>query len=304
MRVAITGGTGFVGSELAEWLTANGHEAVVISRRVGVDIQDQAALCEAVRDCDAIAHCAGINRELGAQTYENVHVRGTANVIDAAKTMGVKKLLLLSFLRARPDCGSAYHESKWAAEELLRESGLDYTILKAGVIYGRGDHMLDHLSRAFHTFPVFGFVGYQSQLMRPVTVHDVVRIIKASVVDGRLAQKTVVVTGPEALTLQQAVKRVAAVVGKRPFYFRMPVLFHYGLARVCENVMKTPMVGKAQVRMLSESLVETTTHCDKLPQDLVPEQAFTSEKIRQGLPAAEGFGINDLWNPCRSHACA
>ena len=50
---------------------------------------------------------------------------------------------MLSFLRARPDCGSPYHESKWAAEQLIRESGLDYTILKAGMIYGRGDHLID-----------------------------------------------------------------------------------------------------------------------------------------------------------------
>ena len=304
MRVAITGGTGFVGSKLAEWLTANGHEAVVISRRAGVDIQNQATLSEAVRNCDVIAHCAGINREIGTQTYENVHVRGTAHIIDAAKTMGVKKILLLSFLRARPECGSAYHESKWAAEELIRESGLDYTILKAGVIYGKGDHMLNHLSRAFHTFPIFGFVGFQQKLMRPVAVNDVVQIIKASLVDDRLSRKTVVITGPETLTLQQAVKEVAAVVGKKPFYFRMPVLFHYGLAWVCEKSMKIPMVAKAQVRILSETLIDSATLCDKLPEDLVPEQSFTPENIRSGLPPAQRFGMGDLRNPCRSNAYA
>jgi NADH dehydrogenase len=181
---------------------------------------------------------------------------------------------------------------------------LDYTILKAGVIYGRGDHMLDHLSRAFHTFPLFGFVGYRPQLMRPVAVKDVVQIIKASLVDDRLTRKTVAVTGPETLTLQQAVKRVAAVVGKKPIYFRMPVSFHYGLAWVCEKVMKTPMVAKAQVRILSETLIDPVTLCDKLPEDLVPHQSFTPENIQKGLPPAQAFGIADLQNPCRSHANA
>jgi len=64
---------------------------------------------------------------------------GTAAVIGAAKRAGVRKIVLLSFLRARPSCGSAYHESKWAAEQMLRASGLDFTILKAGMIYGRRD---------------------------------------------------------------------------------------------------------------------------------------------------------------------
>jgi NADH dehydrogenase len=58
-----------------------------------------------------------------------------------------------SFLRAQPDSGSPYHDSKWAAEEILRASSLDWTVLKLGVTYGAGDHLLTHLSRALLTFP-------------------------------------------------------------------------------------------------------------------------------------------------------
>src|SRR5690242_9322763 len=107
----------------------------------------------------------------------------------------------MSFLRARPDCGSPYHESKWAAEQIVRHSGLDYTVLKCGVIYGRGDHMLDHLSHAFHTFPLFAFVGFRDKPIRPTAVEDVARIIVAAAVDGQLARQTVPVFGPETLTL-------------------------------------------------------------------------------------------------------
>jgi len=55
------------------------------------------------------------------------------------------KIAITGFLRARPDCGSAYHESKWAAEEMVRSSGLEFTILKAGMIYGHGDHLVASL---------------------------------------------------------------------------------------------------------------------------------------------------------------
>ncbi|WP_234980909.1 SDR family oxidoreductase [Agromyces cerinus] len=135
-RTAITGGTGFVGRHLAERLGP--ETSVVISRRTGVDTSDVDALTRAFEGCEVVAHCAGINREIGDQTYQHVHIEGTANVVEAAKRAGVRKVIMLSFLRARPDCGSPYHESKWAAEELIRDSGLDYTILKAGMIYGRG----------------------------------------------------------------------------------------------------------------------------------------------------------------------
>ena len=69
---------------------------------------------------------------------------GTRNVIEAARQVGARKLSAQLFA-CSPKCGLAYHESKWAAEEIVRRSGLDYTVLKCGVIYGQGDHMLEPL---------------------------------------------------------------------------------------------------------------------------------------------------------------
>ena len=146
MKIAITGGTGFVGRHLARALVEQNHEVVLISR--GKDTRDETihelngATFEAIgtnspdelarvfQGCDAVAHCAGINREVGEQTFERVHVEGTRTVVEAARQAGVGKIALLSFIRARPNCGSSYHESKWRAEEVVRASGLDYTILK------------------------------------------------------------------------------------------------------------------------------------------------------------------------------
>ena len=141
MKIAITGGNGFVGSHLTRALVHDGHEVVQIARnprpseelasnsRVSFfssSIDDEDALARAFEGCEGVAHLAGINREIGTQTYERIHVAGTRKVMSAAKRTGVQKIALSSFLRARPDCGSAYHESKWAAEE-TRIPGLDYT---------------------------------------------------------------------------------------------------------------------------------------------------------------------------------
>ncbi len=267
MKIAITGASGFVGGRTERLLKDQGHETVPISRRHGVDVDDADALAAALAGCDAVIHCAGINREIGDQTYEKVHVEGTRQVVNAAQRAGVKKIILMSFLRARPDCGSPYHESKWAAEEIVRGSGMDYTVMKAGVIYGRGDHMLDHLSHAFHTFPFFALVGMKDKNIRPTAVEDMTRVLAAAVTDARLSRRTVAVTGPEEMTLSEAVKRVAATVGKRPLFFRIPVAWHYLLALIFERVMKVPLVAWAQVRILSEGLVEAAPFGDPLPED-------------------------------------
>lgn len=310
MRIAITGGTGFVGGHLARALVDQGHEVILIARgldrrdesihllsgarlvQAGVD--DERELEEALQACDAVAHCAGINRQIGNQTYERVHVKGTEAVVAAARHAGVKKILLLSFLRARPACRSGYHESKWAAEETVRASGLDYTVLKAGVIYGSGDHMLDHLSHAFWTFPVFALVGLWDKPVRPVAIQDVLRVAAASLVEGRLSGQTVAVLGPEELLLGEAVRRVARAVGKKPAFFRMPVWFHYALAWCFERTMRIPLVSLAQVRILSEGLTEPSPPCEPMPEDLAPQTRFTDEQIRKGLPEARTFGLRDL----------
>jgi uncharacterized protein YbjT (DUF2867 family) len=310
MRIAITGGTGFVGRHLARALSASGHEVVLIAR--GLDDRDRsvlelpntrwfasdlsniAELARAFAACGAVAHCAGINREIGQQTYERVHIEGTRHVVEAARLAGVGKVALLSFLRARPDCGSGYHESKWTAEEIVRQSGLDYTIVKAGVIYGRGDHMLDHLSHALFTFPVFATVGFEDRPVRPLAVEDLVRILEAALIGGRLSRQTVAVLGPEEMPLRGAVRRVAGVIGKRPIFVRMPVWFHYLFARLLEATMKIPLVSAAQVRILSEGIVEPLPACGALPADLLPSTRFSEEQIRRGLPEPSAFGRKDL----------
>ena len=293
MKIAITGGTGFVGRHLAEQLAAEGHEVVAISRRSGVAIDDEQALAAAFAGCEAVAHCAGINRELGEQTYERVHVSGTQAVVAAAHRAGVRRIVMLSFIRARPACGSPYHESKWAAEELVRESGLQYTILKAGMIYGRGDHMLDHLSHALFTFPLFLAVGMHEQPIRPVAVEDVVSILVASLISGQLANQTVAVLGPETFTLSQAVRRVACVLGRRVVVLPAPLLVHRILAVLFEATMRVPLVAKAQVRILSEG-VDPAPFASALPEPLVPRTRFTDTAIARGLPDRGAFSLRDL----------
>lgn len=303
MRIAITGGTGFIGSHLAQPLAADGHEVVILARTskggceqrfVSTDLSDPDVLAEAFAGCDAVAHCAGINRELGAQTYQKVHVQGTLNVINAAKRAGVKKIVLMSFLRARPSCGSAYHESKWAAEEIVRCSGLDFTIVRAGVVYGRGDHMLDHLSHALYTFPIFAMVGMSEKPIRPLAIEDLTRVLRGALIANRLKCQTIAVTGPEQLTLSEAVNRVATVTGKKIRMVRAPLAFHYLLARFLEVIMKTPLVATAQVRILSEGVVESYFPSDPLPYDLQPTRRFTADQIRSGLPRPGPFTIRDL----------
>src|SRR5215468_12711905 len=110
MRIAITGATGFIGRHLAERLIGEGHELVLIARSCGTtrtewkspsnqlvstDLSDVNLLTESLAGCEVIAHCAGINREIGRQTYQKVHIEATQNLADAARAAGVRKIVLM-----------------------------------------------------------------------------------------------------------------------------------------------------------------------------------------------------------------
>ncbi|MDQ1123166.1 uncharacterized protein YbjT (DUF2867 family) [Microbacterium trichothecenolyticum] len=164
-----------------------------------------------------MAHCAGINREIGDQTFRRVHVDGTRAVLEAARRAGVRRVVLLSFLRARPDTRSGYHQTKWEAEELVRAAGLEYTVLKSGMIYGPGDHMVDHVARAVRTFPVFATVGFRERRARPLPIADAIDVLVAAL-EGRMPNQTVALMGAEELELGAAVRRIAEVAGGHPLY--------------------------------------------------------------------------------------
>lgn len=291
MRIAITGGTGFVGRHLAERFDP--ADVVTVSRRTGIDVDDVDALTAAFEGCQVVAHFAGINREIGKQTFQRVHVDGTEKVIEAAKRAGVRKIIMLSFLRARPNCGSGYHESKWASEELIRASGLDYTILKAGMIYGRGDHLVDHLSHTAYSLRILPTVGLREKAIRPIPIGDLVDIAVAAV-NGPMSRATVAVTGAEQLMLSEAFRRVGRVVGKRVWVVPAPVWALYVAAQFFEWTMKVPLVAKAQVRMLAEGVVDAAPPASAVPDDLTPQTMFTDEEIRRARPEPGGFRWSDL----------
>ncbi len=308
MKIAITGGTGFVGRHVVRLLADEGHEVIVIAR--GVDpnpapssgnviwvrgsVADRNRVDSTLAGCDAVAHLAGINLERPGQSFEAVHVRGTENIVAAARANAVPKVVLLSFLRARPGTPSPYHESKWQAEEIVRYSGLDFTIFKSGVIYGRGDHMLDHLSKVLHTLPIFPLVGFTDRGVRPVAVADAAWAIAAALIGNRLSCQTVALLGPDEMPLGEAVRRVGAAAGRRTRTFRAPVAFHRAHALVLERLMRIPPASRAQVQMLSEGIVEPWGDVTQLPPELAPVTPFSDQSISAGLPPRGGFQRADL----------
>jgi NADH dehydrogenase len=299
MRVAITGGTGFIGRHVARDLISRGHEVIVIARGkytrnsqpiqgatfFALDANDTDRLTQAFEGCAAVVHCAGTSVEDAQQTFKRLHVEGTRSAVTAAEQARVKKFVLVSYLSVRPNVNSEYHTTKWQGEEIVRSSKLNFTILKAGLIYGQGDHLIHNLSNLFRKLPIFAAVGLKEKSVRLVAVEDLVEVIRAALEEDRFARQTVAVLGPEEFPFSQAARRIAKTMGKPSLIvLPVPVFFHRILAFFSERFMPKPLITKSQVQMLADGISQPTLESVPLPDELKPKTLFTEEQIRKGLP--------------------
>lgn len=146
--LAVTGGTGFVGSHLLRLAVASGHEVRALTRgwkppETGIDWVDGAlgrpeSLAKLAAGSDAVIHVAGLISGTRA-AFEAVNVAGTAAMIDAARKAGVRRFIHISSLAAREPQLSNYGWSKERSERLVAASGLEWTIVRPPAIYGPGD---------------------------------------------------------------------------------------------------------------------------------------------------------------------
>ncbi len=220
------------------------------------NILDLQSLEKAASGVDAVVHLVGIIQErpgTGA-TFENVHVDGVKNLIAAMKSASVSRLVHVSALGTRENAPSRYHRSKWQAEKLVIESGLQYTILRPSVIFGPGDGFTAKLISLVCGPPVIPVAGGKTKLS-PVSVDDVAECIASSLSDSKHINKVYDIAGPESLSVEEIMRIVASAAGVRKPFAKVPALAVLTAALIGERIFRNPPITVDQFIMLSEDNV-------------------------------------------------
>jgi uncharacterized protein YbjT (DUF2867 family) len=264
VRVAVTGGTGFVGIHTVRALKDAGHEVVVVARGtsrkpkgervtfVQADLTNSTKLAETFAGCDAVVHLVAVIREKGKQTYDGVNREGTARVAQAVKEANVGHLIYQGALGADPDPRFPYLVSKWSAEQAVRASGVPYTTLRPGLIFGPGDGFFTLLTRMMRIEPVIPIAGNGRTLFQPISVKDVTRCIVLSVERGP-SGRTYEIAGPDQMTYDEIILTIKSELGMHRKLAHVPVPMMMPLAFMMEKVLPNPPVTRDQLRMLARN---------------------------------------------------
>ncbi len=271
MNILVTGATGFVGRHLMRRLASRGCKLRCLVRRSSQridrladldaeirhgDVTDAGSVKDAAEGCDAVYSLVGLLYEPKGYTFDAVHAGGVKNIVDACKTAGVRRLIHVSALGTSPDAESAYHGTKWAGEEAIRRSGLEYTIFRPSVIFGEDDSFVNLFAPLIRFSPVIGIIGDGCYKMQPVYIEDLVTCMVAALDDERTYGETFEIGGGEALTFNGIVDAMAEALGKRRLKLHIPVPLARLAATFLQHLPRPPLTVDQLKMLLSDNVCD------------------------------------------------
>jgi len=301
-RVAIFGGSGYVGSYLVDALIEADMHPVLLVRRgsehkvrhvekctiVAGDIADARVVRNMLSDTAAVIYNIGILREYPDRqvSFHELHYEGAKRTMDAALEAGVGRYLLMSANGVRPD-GTAYQQTKYEAERYLASTELDWTVFRPSVIFGDPRGHTEFATQLLRDIilpplpaPLFysGFLPHNAGQfhLSPVHVDNVARAFVASLQQAAPTGQVLKLGGPRSLSWQAIIQAIAAAVGRRKPMVAAPAGGVAAIASLLDRFDSFP-ITRDQVTMLMEG---NTCGPEALVSLGIAPKAFSVDNLR------------------------
>ncbi len=296
MTILVTGAAGFLGNQTVKRLVALGRPARALVRKrakaalrlanvaeqieiVEGDVTRPESLAPAMRDVSAVIHTVAIAMEKGGQTYDSVNYRGTVNVLDAARSAGVRRFINMSQNGASSRLPYRFLASKGRAQDYVAASDMDWTALRPSAIFGPQDEFFNTFARLLKITPlIFPLIGGGKAEFQPVSVYDVVEAVIRCLDDDSTIGAELALGGPEVLALGEIERRVMRALNTRRLLAPVPV----ALLRPAVILMQALLPGSP----VSTSLLDLLAVANTVPDNALVSRfgmepiAFAGEHIR------------------------
>ncbi|NIM92556.1 MAG: NAD(P)H-binding protein [Anaerolineales bacterium] len=275
----ITGSTGFIGRDTVRSLTSEGHSIRTLlrpsrktpnlPRGVPVEValsslEDPRGVRAALVDVDAVIHLASGER-YGSRDYDpDLELEGTRNLANAAADAGVNRFIYLSQLGAEPTSAYVTLRAKAMCEDSIRRSGIPFTIIRSGIVFGPQDRFTSSLAMMLALAPGFFLVpGSGETLLQPLWIEDLITTIAWTLDEEATVGGTYDIGGPEFLSFRRIVQMVMQRTRlRRVILASRPPLLRAG-AWFMERLLPDPPINSHWIDYLA---VNRTAELQTLPR--------------------------------------
>jgi uncharacterized protein YbjT (DUF2867 family) len=304
--ICVLGGSGFAGRHICAALAGLGYRVRVPTRNrdrakhlillptvdlLAADVHDAPTLTELFLGCDAVINLVGVlHGGRGNASFAAAHVELARKVVAACRTTGVRRLLHMSALNAAPDAPSNYLRSKGEAEAIVRASGLDITIFRPSVLFGREDNLLNMFAALLKRFPAM-IVPAARARFQPVYVGDVAKAYAEALQRQDSVGQSYDLCGPKVYTLQELAEFVAHTTGHRRMIFGADSALTHIMAFVME-CLPGKMMSLDNVRSMT---VDSVCSGCLFPFGIAPQavEAVAPEWLAHRTPRGRYASLRD-----------
>lgn len=277
MKVALFGGTGFVGNYIVDELLNAGHEPHILVRPQNASkliqsekcitysghIENEVVIMEMMKNSDAIIYNIGLIRQFPKKgiTFEKLHFEGVKRTIKLAESAKIKRYILMSANGVKMD-GTPYQTTKYIAEQFLKNSTLDWTIFRPSLIFGdpRGTiEFCSQLKKDMLGLPIPAPLFFNGLIPKnagsfsfnPVHVTDVAKCFVRALEKESAIGKTYSVGGEMTVTWKELIKTITSSNGKNKWSIPAPVFPIKMFAKLLDRFSWFPITAD-QLTMLME----------------------------------------------------